>query len=107
MKMKITKWIIFEDSLFILFYPFLAFDIFLFYDEGCGIIRPIATAWLIFFAIALVCYVHDRMKCRRIPALKEIVEIAFFSFEVLFFAGNFFLAGMFLMIMYAGNPYLI
>lgn len=105
--MKITKWIIFEDSLFVLFYPFLAFDIFLFYDEGAGIIRPIVTIWLVLFAVALVCYACDRMKCRRLPSFKELAEIAFFSFEVMFFAGNFFLGGMFLMIMYAGNPYLI
>ena len=104
--MKITKWIIFEDSLFILFYPFLAFDIFLFYDDT-AVLGTAAALWLFFFFIALVFYFYDRIKTGGKVMLSQLAEILFFSFEVLFFVGNFFLAGMFLMIMYAGNPYLI
>jgi hypothetical protein len=107
MRIRISKWIIFKDSLFLLFYPFLAFDVFLFYDDSTNVLKTALAIWLAIFAVAMVFYLHVRRTSQeRIIAL-QVAEIAFFSFEVLFFVGNLFLGSFFLFLIYTGNQFLI
>jgi hypothetical protein len=93
--MKITKWIIFKDSLFVLFYPFLAFDIFLFYDDGANDFLLVGALWLFLFLIALVFYVIQKRRTREPMTAGRVGELFFLAFEVLFFVGNAFLVGLF------------
>jgi uncharacterized membrane protein YbhN (UPF0104 family) len=106
MKMQISKWSIFKGFLFILFFPFLAFDIFLFYDDGAGDFETIGRLWLITFLISLIFYLYKRRLTTEKAMLRKMAELVFFSFAVLFFIANFFLVGLFLLIMHTNNQFL-
>lgn len=106
-KLKISKWIIFEDSLFLLFYPFLIFDIFVFYDDGANDFLLIGVLWLLIFAVALLFYLIQRWRARGEVRPLEVAELLFFSFEVLFFTANAFMIGLFAYIVLTNRPYLI
>jgi hypothetical protein len=105
--MKISKWIIFKEALFVLFYPFLAFDIFLFYDDGANDFQIVGALWILIFAVAIIFYVYQRKKTKEKILISHIAELFFFSFEVLFFVANVFLVGLFLYVVYTGNQFLI
>jgi hypothetical protein len=107
MRFRISKWVIFKDSLFLLFYPFMVFDIFLFYDEGIEALRTSLAIWSVIFSVALVFYLYERRASGRSIVPMQLAEVAFFSFEILFFVGNFFLGGLFTFLLYTGNRFII
>lgn len=98
---------ILKDVLEILWVPFLAFDIFLFYDDSIMDLWYAASLWSVFFAAALLVYFHRQYRaCARLR-LGGVIEAAFVAFATMFYVVNFVLLGLFLYIADASNNLLI
>lgn len=98
---------IINNLLFMLFFPLLAFDVFLFYDDGVGDLVLLGKLWLVnFFLMLLFCFYRHEISLKNIT-IARLIEVAYSSFAVLFFVVNFFLIGMFTMMIYTRNEFLI
>lgn len=105
--MEICKRDIFRVLLFILFFPLLGFDIFLFHDDGAGDFGLIGKLWLITFLISFIYYLYKQKITTEKSLLYHMIELIFVSFVVLFFVANLFLVGMFVWIANTSNQFLI
>lgn len=98
---------IINNLLFILFFPLLAFDVFLFCDDGAGDFELVGKLWLVTFFLVLLFRFYRREISLRDITVSRMIELAYSSFAILFFVVNFFLIGMFAMMVYTRNELLI
>lgn len=107
MEINTSKQVVFEIILTILFFPLLAFDIFLFYDDGASDFALAGKLWLITFLMLSILYLYRQKKTGQQIQVRQITEMIPLSFIVLFFAVNFILIGLFLLIIHGSNQFLI
>jgi len=87
----------------LLWVPFLAFDVFLFYDDSTMDLWFAASLWAVFLAASLFIYFYRQHRACECVRLGGLVEAMFVSFAAMFYTVNFFLLALFLWIMNADS----